>query len=167
MTFRFVIAPQNELQKKDERIAVLEEALTESVSIAAEREELLAQQAQNAETATHRVEEMELEVERVRIETAVTNTKNASLVLALNENDVILSYYKSERHNMVEQLLEMRLENDVSIMSSRHFYANLLSKRFLLFFQRGNDDFINLRKRFNNCVLYICSNKEIYKYIFL
>lgn len=167
MTFRFVIAPQNELQKKDERIAVLEEALTESVSIAAEREELLAQQAQNAETATHRVEEMELEVERVRIETAVTNTKNASLVLALNENDVILSYYKSERRNMVEQLLEMRLENDVSSMSSRHFYANLLSKRFLLFFQRGNDDFINLRKRFNNCVLYICSNKEIYKYIFL
>ncbi|KAK2547328.1 ELKS/Rab6-interacting/CAST family member 1 [Acropora cervicornis] len=98
---------QNELQKKDERIAVLEEALTESVSIAAEREELLAQQAQNAETATHRVEEMEIEVERVRIETAVTNTKNASLVLALNENDIILSYYKSERHNMVEQLLEM------------------------------------------------------------
>ena len=99
---------QKELQKKDERIAVLEEALTESVSIAAEREELLAQQAHNAETATHRVEEMEAEVERVRIETAVTNTKNASLVLALNENDIILSYYKSERHGMVEQLLEMR-----------------------------------------------------------
>ena len=118
VTFVVVIAPQNELQKKDERIAVLEEALTESVSIAAEREELLAQQAQNAETATHRVEEMEIEVERVRIETAVTNTKNASLVLALNENDIILSYYKSERHNMVEQLLEMRLESDVSSMSS-------------------------------------------------
>lgn len=99
---------QKELQKKDERIAVLEEALTESVSIAAEREELLAQQAHNAETATHRVEEMEAEVERVRIETSVTNTKNASLVLALNENDIILSYYKSERHGMVEQLLEMR-----------------------------------------------------------
>lgn len=99
---------QNELQKKEERIAVLEEALTESVSIAAEREELLAQQAHNAETATHRVEEMEGELERVRIETAVTNTKNASLVLALNENDIILSYYKSERHGMVEQLLEMR-----------------------------------------------------------
>ena len=47
-------------------------------------------------------------MERVRIETAVTNTKNASLVLALNENDIILSYYKSERHGMVEQLLEMR-----------------------------------------------------------
>lgn len=118
VTFVVVIAPQNELQKKDERIAVLEEALTESVSIAAEREELLAQQAQNAETATHRVEEMEIEVERVRIETAVTNTKNASLVLALNENDIILSYYKSERHNMVEQLLEMRLESDVSSLSS-------------------------------------------------
>lgn len=118
VTFLVVIAPQNELQKKDERIAVLEEALTESVSIAAEREELLAQQAQNAQTATHRVEEMEIEVERVRIETAVTNTKNASLVLALNENDIILSYYKSERHNMVEQLLEMRLESDVSSLSS-------------------------------------------------
>ena len=51
---------------------------------------------------------MEAEVERVRIETSVTNTKNASLVLALNENDIILSYYKSERHGMVEQLLEMR-----------------------------------------------------------
>lgn len=102
------IFPQSELQKKDERIAVLEEALTESVSIAAEREELLAQQAQNAETATHRVEEMESEVERVRMETAVTNTKNASLVLALNENDIILSYYKTERHGMIEQLLEMR-----------------------------------------------------------
>ena len=47
-------------------------------------------------------------MERVRIETSVTNTKNASLVLALNENDIILSYYKSERHGMVEQLLEMR-----------------------------------------------------------
>ena len=86
----------------------MEEALTESVSIAAEREELLAQQAQNAETATLRVEDMESEIERVRIETAVTNTKNASLVLALNENDVIMSYYKSERHGMIEQLLEMR-----------------------------------------------------------
>ena len=96
------------LQKKDERVAVLEEALTESVSIAAEREELLAQQAHNSETATHRAEDMESEVERVRIETAVTNTKNASLVLALNENDIILSYYKSERHGMIEQLLEMR-----------------------------------------------------------
>ena len=99
---------QNELEKKEERIAVLEEALTESVSIAAEREELLAQQAHNSETAAHRVEEMEGELERVRIETAVTNTKNASLLLALNENDIILSYYKSERHGMVEQLLEMR-----------------------------------------------------------
>jgi len=104
----FAAVRQSELQKKDERIAVLEEALTESVSIAAEREELLAQQAQNAETAAHRVEEIEAETERVRIETAVTNTKNASLVLALNENDIILSYYKAERHRMVEQLLEMR-----------------------------------------------------------
>lgn len=106
--FKLITVPQGELQKKDERIAVLEEALTESVSIAAEREELLAQQAQNAETAAHRVEDMESEVERVRIETAVTNTKNASLVLALNENDMILSYYKTERHGMIEQLLEMR-----------------------------------------------------------
>ncbi|XP_029203230.2 LOW QUALITY PROTEIN: ELKS/Rab6-interacting/CAST family member 1-like [Acropora millepora] len=117
---------QNELQKKDERIAVLEEALTESVSIAAEREELLAQQAQNAETATHRVEEMEIEVERVRIETAVTNTKNASLVLALNENDIILSYYKSERHNMVEQLLEMRQNALLATISEKDANIALL-----------------------------------------
>ncbi|XP_015760744.1 PREDICTED: ELKS/Rab6-interacting/CAST family member 1-like [Acropora digitifera] len=117
---------QNELQKKDERIAVLEEALTESVSIAAEREELLAQQAQNAETATHRVEEMEVEVERVRIETAVTNTKNASLVLALNENDIILSYYKSERHNMVEQLLEMRQNALLATISEKDANIALL-----------------------------------------
>ena len=158
VTFLVVIAPQNELQKKDERIAVLEEALTESVSIAAEREELLAQQAQNAETATHRVEEMEIEVERVRIETAVTNTKNASLVLALNENDIILSYYKSERHNMVEQLLEMRLESDVSARLPDIFYANLVLERFFLFCQQGNDDSSNdevndeLQERFKNCL---------------
>lgn len=158
VTFLVVIAPQNELQKKDERIAVLEEALTESVSIAAEREELLAQQAQNAETSTHRVEEMEIEVERVRIETAVTNTKNASLVLALNENDIILSYYKSERHNMVEQLLEMRLESDVSARLPDIFYANLVLERFFLFCQQGNDDSSNdevndeLRERFKNCL---------------
>lgn len=113
---------QRELQKKDERIAVLEEALTESVSIAAEREELLAQQAHNAETATHRVEEMEAEVERVRIETAVTNTKNASLVLALNENDIILSYYKSERHGMVEQLLEMRYYRRAKKPRAEYFF---------------------------------------------
>lgn len=117
---------QGELQKKDERIAVLEEALTESVSIAAEREELLAQQAQNADTATHRVEEMESEVERVRIETAVTNTKNASLVLALNENDIILSYYKSERHGMVEQLLEMRQNALLATISEKDANIALL-----------------------------------------
>ena len=70
----------------------------------------MAQQAQNAKTAAHRVEDMEGEVERIRIETAVTNTKNASLVLALNENDLILSFYKSERHRMVEELLEMRYD---------------------------------------------------------
>lgn len=117
---------QKELQKKDERIAVLEEALTESVSIAAEREELLAQQAHNAETATHRVEEMEAEVERVRIETSVTNTKNASLVLALNENDIILSYYKSERHGMVEQLLEMRQNALLATISEKDANIALL-----------------------------------------
>lgn len=117
---------QNELQKKEERIAVLEEALTESVSIAAEREELLAQQAHNAETATHRVEEMEGELERVRIETAVTNTKNASLVLALNENDIILSYYKSERHGMVEQLLEMRQNALLATISEKDANIALL-----------------------------------------
>ena len=97
------------------------------MSIAAEREELLAQQAHNAETATHRVEEMEAEVERVRIETAVTNTKNASLVLALNENDIILSYYKSERHGMVEQLLEMRYYRLTKKPRAEYFFFKKVS----------------------------------------
>ena len=78
-------------------------------------------------------------MERVRIETSVTNTKNASLVLALNENDIILSYYKSERHGMVEQLLEMRyyrlakkpraeyLKKQVSIIP----WSNIFSKKRL------------------------------------
>ena len=99
---------QDELQQKEERISILEEALTESVSIAAEREELLAQQAHTADTAAQKVDDLEAEVERTHFETAITNTKNASLVLALNENDIILSYYKSERHRVLEELLEMR-----------------------------------------------------------
>lgn len=70
-------------------------------------------------------------MERVRIETSVTNTKNASLVLALNENDIILSYYKSERHGMVEQLLEMRYYR-----LAKKPRAEYLIKKYVLFCDR-------------------------------
>jgi len=99
---------QKELKSKDERIAVLEEALKESVTIAAEREELLASQAHSAETAAQRVEDVEMELDRTHLEMAITNTKNASLLLALNENDAILNYFKSERRRNLEENLEMR-----------------------------------------------------------
>ena len=75
---------------------------------------------------------MEAEVERVRIETSVTNTKNASLVLALNENDIILSYYKSERHGMVEQLLEMRYYRLAKKPRAEYFKK----KKYVLFCDR-------------------------------
>ena len=96
------------MRQKEERIAVLEEALTESVTIAAEREELLAQHAETSENAAQKLEEMESEVERNHVETAITNTKNASLMMALNENEILLSFYKTERQRMLEELLEMR-----------------------------------------------------------
>ena len=78
------------------------------MTIAAEREELLAQHSETSDNAAHRLDEMENEVERNHVETAITNTKNASLMMALNENDILLSYYKTERQRMLEELLEMR-----------------------------------------------------------
>ncbi|XP_032235245.2 ELKS/Rab6-interacting/CAST family member 1 isoform X2 [Nematostella vectensis] len=117
---------RKELKTKEERIAVLEEALTESVTIAAEREELLAQQANSAESATQRVEDIETELERSHIEMAITNTKNASLLLALNENDAILNYYKSERRHMVEEVLEMRQNALLATISEKDANIALL-----------------------------------------
>lgn len=106
----FLCVLQKDLKAKDDRIAVLEEALKESVTIAAEREELLAQQAHGTETAAQRVEDIEMELDRTHLEMAITNTKNASLLLALNENDAILNYYKSERRHMLEEVFEMRYD---------------------------------------------------------
>ena len=70
---------------------------------------MLAQHAETSDNAAQKLEEMESEVERNHVETAITNTKNASLMMALNENDILLSFYKTERQRMLEELLEMRL----------------------------------------------------------
>ncbi|KAK3722298.1 hypothetical protein QZH41_017751, partial [Actinostola sp. cb2023] len=147
---KFVFCLQKEVKLKDERIAILEEALKESVTIAAEREELLAQQAHSAETAVQRVDDIEMELDRTHLEMAITNTKNASLLLALNENDAILNYYKSERRHNLEDNLEMRQNALLATISEKDANIALLeltptrnSENEVVIFKREKDKLVN------------------------
>ena len=93
---------------KDERISMLEDALRESVTIAAEREELLSQHVEISEDATRRIGEMESEYDRVTIEKAITNIKNAFLILSLSERDAVVASMRCAKKRHIEELLNVR-----------------------------------------------------------
>lgn len=98
--FNFVFF-QGQLEAKAERVAVLEEALQETVNSVSENERLLGEQA-------HKNYELEVELANLKIENTVTNTKNASLILSLSERDIALAYYRNERKQMMAEVLEMK-----------------------------------------------------------
>lgn len=92
---------QTELDSKTERVAILEEALQETVNSVSENERLLHEQ-------TNKNYELEVELANMKIENTVTNTKNASLILSLSERDIALSFYRNERKRMMAEVLEMK-----------------------------------------------------------
>lgn len=92
---------QNQLEAKTERVAILEEALQETVNSVSENEKLLGEQ-------TNKNYELEVELANLKIENTVTNTKNASLILSLSERDIALTYYRKERKRMMAEVLEMK-----------------------------------------------------------
>lgn len=92
---------QAELDSKTERVAILEEALQETVNSVSENERLLHER-------TNKNYELEVELANMKIENTVTNTKNASLILSLSERDIALSFYRNERKRMMAEVLEMK-----------------------------------------------------------
>ena len=82
-------------------MAVLEEALQETVNNFSESGRLLQEQ-------TSKSYELEVELANMKIENTVTNTKNASLILSLSERDIALSYYRNDRKKMKAEVLEMK-----------------------------------------------------------
>lgn len=82
-------------------MAVLEEALQETVNNFSESGRLLQEQ-------TSKGYELEVELANMKIENTVTNTKNASLILSLSERDIALSYYRNDRKKMKAEVLEMK-----------------------------------------------------------
>ncbi len=99
---------QGDLLKKDDRITMLEDALRESVSIAAEREELLAQHVELSEGASQTINQLEAEVDRITMEKGITNIKNAFLILSLGERDAVVSSLKSLRKRNLEELMNIK-----------------------------------------------------------
>ena len=87
---------------------MLEDALRESVSIAAEREDLLAQHVEISEDAADKISETESEFERVVIEKAITNIKNAFLILSLSERDALIASMKATRKRHIEELSNIK-----------------------------------------------------------
>lgn len=94
--------------KKDDRIAMLEDALRESVSIAAEREELLAQHVELSDSASQTIRELEADADRVTMEKGITNIKNAFLILSLGERDAVVASLKSMRKRNIEELMNIK-----------------------------------------------------------
>ena len=92
---------QKDLDAKTDRVALLEEALQETVNSVSENEKLLHEQ-------TEKNYELQVEAANLKIENAVTNTKNASLILSLSERDIALSYYRNDRKKMKAEVLEMK-----------------------------------------------------------
>ena len=87
---------------------MLEDALRESVSIAAEREELLAQHVEFSEEAGRSIRELETDVDRLTMEKGITNIKNSFLILSLAERDTLLASLKSMKKRNIEELMNIK-----------------------------------------------------------
>lgn len=87
---------------------MLEDALRESVSIAAEREELLAQHVEFSEEAANSIRELETDTDRLTMEKGITNIKNSFLILSLAERDTLLASLKSTKKRNMEELLNIK-----------------------------------------------------------
>ena len=87
---------------------MLEDALRESVSIAAEREDLLAQHVEMSENAAEKIQELESNQDRVIMEKGITNIKNAFLILSLSERDAVVGALRAARRRNIEELLNIK-----------------------------------------------------------
>jgi len=103
-----VVELKEDVTKRDERISMLEDALRESVSIAAEREELLAQHVEFSEEAGRSIRELETDVDRLTMEKGITNIKNSFLILSLAERDTLLASLKSMKKRNIEELMNIK-----------------------------------------------------------
>eukprot|EP00794_Sanderia_malayensis_P007219 gene7219-8027_t len=117
---------QAELLKKDDRITMLEDALRESVSIAAEREELLAQHVELSEGASQTIHELEADTDRLTMEKGITNIKNAFLILSLGERDAVVASLKSLRRRSIEELMNIKQTALLSAISEKDANIALL-----------------------------------------
>lgn len=87
---------------------MLEDALRESVTIAMEREELLASHKEMYETALNKLNAVNGEYERVELEKKITNIKNAFLILSLSEKDALVASMEATRKRQNEELFTMK-----------------------------------------------------------
>lgn len=101
---------QEENEKKLTRITMLEDALRESVNIAAEREDILARHVEMSEEAAKKLTESEGEYDRIVVEKAITNIKNAFLILSLSERDALIASMKATKTRHIEELLNIKQE---------------------------------------------------------
>ena len=127
---------KEELTKRDERIAMLEDALRESVSIAAEREELLAQHVEFSEEAAKSMRELETDTDKLTMEKGITNIKNAFLILSLAERDTLLASLKAMRKRNMEELMNIRcVKTDViySLFFLCQYSGNLYNRNRFYF----------------------------------
>ncbi|XP_057313472.1 ELKS/Rab6-interacting/CAST family member 1-like [Hydractinia symbiolongicarpus] len=101
---------QEENEKRLTRITMLEDALRESVNIAAEREDILARHVEMSEEAAKKLTESEGEYDRIVVEKAITNIKNAFLILSLSERDALIASMKATKTLHIEELLNIKQE---------------------------------------------------------
>lgn len=87
---------------------MLEDALRESVNIAAEREDILARHVEMSEEAAKKLTESEGEYDRIVVEKAITNIKNAFLILSLSERDALIASMKTTKTRHIEELLNIK-----------------------------------------------------------
>ena len=92
---------KDELAKKKERIGVLEDALRESVNMAIESEDILASHKEAFEA-------MKSEIDCAVFEKAITNIKNALLILLMGERDALIASMKATRRRHSEELQNIR-----------------------------------------------------------
>ena len=87
---------------------MLEDALRESVSLAVEREDLLAGHKEMYENAANKMNVIENEYSRVEMEKSVTNIKNAFLILSLSEKDALIASMEATKRRSIEELLNIK-----------------------------------------------------------
>ena len=87
---------------------MLEDALRESVTIAVEREDLLASHKEMYENAVNKMNITNSEYERVELEKKITNIKNAFLILSLSEKDALIASMEATRKRQNEELFNIK-----------------------------------------------------------